>query len=276
MPEVSRIRAQLGAELRAARTLAGMSQRDLHARLGDTPSQVTLSRTEQGKTIPDRALADSWLTACDAGLDVKNRVAAMLEAAHNENRSWSDILGDEAHLQGIARIHDEDAALVRNCQMEWIPGLLQTAEYARLLIPQIDPQQRFDHAAMVADRMKRQEILYGTGRRFEFLIAEAALLWAPGRDVMAAQLDRLISVSTLAAVDLGVLPARRTGAASWHSFIYREAAEDRRSSTSTELVHGGGSITDPDLVELYRGVWKRLWAAAVVGDDVVDWIRRLS
>lgn len=276
MPDVSRIRAQLGAELRAARTLAGLSQRALAERLNRNPVQVTLSRMENGTAIPDRALADRWLTACAASTEIQERVSALLDSAHNETRAWTDMLGDDSHLQGIARIRDEDATLIRNCEMSWIPGLLQTAEYTRELAPHVDPQGRFDHAAMVAERVARQRILYGTGRRFEFLVAESALLWSPGQDVMPAQLDRLVTVSTLKAVELGVLPMRRVGAASWHSFIYREAAEDQGSSVTTELVHGGGSITDPELVELYRGLWKRMWSAAAVGDHAVALIRAMT
>lgn len=277
MPDVSRIRVQLGAELRAARTLAGLSQRGLLARLGDTPSQVTLSRMERGETIPDRALADRWLTACNAGPEIRDRVAAMVEAAHNETRSWSDLLGGDTHLQGIARVQDEDAALIRNFQTEWIPGLLQTAEYARLFVPQLDPAGRFDHAQMVADRMARQRILYDDGCRFEFLIGEAALLWSPGLDAMPAQLDRLISAATLSSVELGILPLRREGSLSWgQSFVYREATDDGRASVTTELLHGGGTLTDPELVALYRALWERLWAAAAVGNDAVELIRNLS
>jgi transcriptional regulator with XRE-family HTH domain len=276
VPDVSRIRAQLGKELRAVRTLAGLSQRALHSRLGETPSQVTLSRVENGTAVPDRDLVTRWLTACAATDEVRERVAAQLDAAHNETRAWADMLGDDTHLQGVARICDEDASLIRNCQMAWIPGLLQTAEYARLLAPLVDPLDRFDHAAMVADRMKRQQILYGTGRTFEFLIAEAALLWAPGEAVMPAQLDRLVSAATLSTVQLRILPARRVGAASWHSFVYREAAEDNRSAVTTELVHGGGSVTDPDLVALYTELWSQMWSAAAVGDDAVELIRRAS
>lgn len=276
VPNVSRIRAQLGKDLRAARTLAGLSQRALHDRLGETPSQVTLSRMENGTAVPDRDLVTRWLTACAATEELRERVAAQLDAAHNETRAWADMLGDDTHLQGVARIRDEDARLVRNCQMAWIPGLLQTAEYARVLAPLVDPLRRFDHASMVADRMKRQQILYGKGRAFEFLIAEAALLWAPGEDVMPAQLDRLASVATLSTVRLGILPARRVGSVSWHSFIYREAMEEHRTSVTTELVHGGGSVTEPDLVALYDGFWRGMWDAAAVGDDAVNLIRRAA
>ncbi|MCA1672296.1 MAG: DUF5753 domain-containing protein, partial [Actinobacteria bacterium] len=49
----------------------------------------------------------------------------------------------------------------------------------------------------VAARMQRQQVLYRTGKRFHFLIAESALrtrLCPP--EVMIGQLDRLVALST--------------------------------------------------------------------------------
>jgi hypothetical protein len=40
-----------------------------------------------------------------------------------------------------------------------------------------------------------------------------------------------------------------------------------------ELIHGEQRITDTAQVELYRGLWERLWNVAVVGDDAVALIR---
>ncbi len=51
--------------------------------------------------------------------------------------------------------------------------------------------------ASVAARMRRQEVLYDSSRRFEFVVTEAALrlVWCPAAE-MLAQLDRLIGVTT--------------------------------------------------------------------------------
>jgi transcriptional regulator with XRE-family HTH domain len=274
--ETSRIRKQLGAELRAVRNLAGLTQRDLRDRI--PTSQAAVSRYERGEggLPPTRQVVTTWLELCDAPEETRDRVLTLAEAAHNEARTWLDMLGDASHLQGIAQDREAGARLVRVCQMTMVPGLLQTAEYARQLMPQADPTGRFDHAAAVAARMDRQKILYEEGRRFEFLIAEHALNWSPGPGVMPAQLDRLASMATLASVELAILPIRREGTLEWHSFDLLELADGSASYVTTELVHGGHLISEPDLVAPYVALWDRLWKASAVEGEAIELIRRLG
>lgn len=274
MAETSRIRQQLGAELRAARNLAGLTQRDMRDQL--PTSQAAVSRYERGAEglPPTRQIVTKWLDLCNASDETRDRVLALAEAAHNESRTWLDMLGDASHLQGIAKDREAGARRVRVCQTAMVPGLLQTAEYARQLMPHVDPFGKFDRAAAVAARMERQRILYEEGRKFEFLLAEHVLEWAPGEGVMPAQLDRLASLATLATVDIAVLPSRRIGALEWHSFDLLELADGTASYVTTELVHGGHLISDPQLVEPYLALWDRLWATAAHGDEAAALIRK--
>lgn len=256
------MRRQLGAELRKLRSLAGLSQRVLVEAL--STSQAGVSRIEHGETLPTREQLIAWLNTCGVGddQDVRERVLGLADAAHGETRPWADMVpADESHLQGVAAERESAATLIRNCQLTWLPGLLQTAEYARLVIEQTDPHAERDAAAALAARLQRQQILFEKGRRFEFLIAESALLWAPEAGVMAAQ-----------RVEIAILPIRRTGAPVWHSFAVFETAA-APSFVTTELVHGGQEITDPDAVGRYTTLWDRLWEAAATGDEAVDLIR---
>lgn len=267
------MRRQLGAELRKLRSLAGLSQRVLVEALSS--SQAGISRIEHGETLPTREQVNAWLRTCDVrdDQDVRDRVLGLADAAHGETRPWGDMLPtDESHLQGVAGEREKSATLIRNCQLTWLPGLLQTAEYARLVIEQTDPESERDTAAALAARLQRQQILFEKGRRFEFLIAEAALLWVPEAGVLDAQRDRLLSLATLPTVEIAILPNRRTGTPAWHSFIIFQAA-DESSFVTAELVHGGQEITDPNAVRPYMALWDRLWKAAATGDEAVDHIR---
>ena len=286
MVETSPIRRQLGAELRAARQLADLDQRALRERIGKDEndkyktSQAAISRYEQGAVKglpPSRQLVLEWLAVCDAPEEIRSRALALTEAAHNESRSWTDMLGDASHLQGIARDREAAARRIRVCQLTMVPGLLQTAEYARQLMPQVDVFNKIDHAASVAARMDRQKLLYEEGRRFEFLIAEHALQWSPGPGVMPAQLDRLVSLSTLASVEIAVLPTRREGALEWHNYDLLDLIDEPASCVTTELMHGGQLIGEPELVAPYVALWDRLWQASAQGDEAraaVEQVRR--
>jgi transcriptional regulator with XRE-family HTH domain len=267
------VRRQLGAELRKLRSLAGLSQRVLVEAL--STSQAGVSRIEHGETLPSREQLIAWLRTCGVADDptIRERVLGLADAAHGETRPWGDMVpADVSHLQGVAAERERSATLIRNCQLTWFPGLLQTAEYARLVIEQTDPEAERDTAAALAARLQRQQILFEKGRRFEFLIAESALLWAPEAGVMAAQRDRLLSLATLPNVEIAILPIRRTGTPAWHSFIVFGAAGEP-SFVTTELVHGGQEVSDPDAVGRYSALWDRLWRAAATGDEAVDLIR---
>lgn len=274
MAEPTRLRRQLGAELRAARTLADRTQYDLAAAV--EVSQATVVRIEQGRALLPREGVTRWLDACAAADDVRERVLVLTATAHSETWSWDEPLGGGvSHLQGIAQDRDANARLVRSYHHEWIPGLLQTAAYARNLLPLVDATGRMDHAAAAAARMSGQQVLYQPGHRFEFLIAENALRWSPGEGVMVGQRGHLMALAGLESVEMRILPARRIGAPGWNGFVLR-TPKDGEMYVTTELLHGGQVITDPDSVALYEALWQQLWEAAVVGDDAVELIRRIG
>jgi transcriptional regulator with XRE-family HTH domain len=274
--KVSSVRLQLGAELRKLRRLAGLSQRHVVDALHS--SQAAVSRMEHGETLPTREQLETWLRLCGVAEDheVRDRLRSWTEAAHGETRPWRDMVpADTPHLQGVAGERERAATLIRNHQLTWVPGLLQTADYARLIIEQTDPDSERNSAAAVAARVQRQQILFEKGRRFEFLIGEGALLWAPEPGVMDAQRDRLLSLATLPNVEIAVLPARRAGVPAWHGFSLFEADDGSRLVT-TELVYGGQEISEPDAVRQCAALWERLWEVAAHENEAAELIRRLG
>ncbi|MGI5131561.1 helix-turn-helix domain-containing protein [Pseudonocardia sp. CA-107938] len=266
------MRRQLGAELQALRTLAGLTQRDLQDAIG--LGQVAVSRIERGERLPTRDQVQAWVHRTAAAAEVVERVVALAEAAHGATTPWPD-LDDAPHLQGVAGRREVAASLVRGWTTEFLPGLLQTAQYARQLFPLVDPYGSIDHAASVAARLERQQVLFEPGRRFEFLIAEHLLSWSPGPGVLPAQLDRIVSVATLETVEVRVLPSKRTGTPGWHSFAMFTAADDGAVFVTTELLHGGQELHDRDVVGLYERLWTSLWESALSERDSVELIRGL-
>ena len=67
--------------------------------------------------------------------------------------------------------------------------------------------KRTDIDEAVAVRMRRQEVLYETNRTFRYVITEATLMYALcSPEAMLGQIDRILSLSTLSNVRLGVIP----------------------------------------------------------------------
>lgn len=265
MPD--RIRQQLGVELRAMRTLAGLSQRDMQAAV--KLSQVVVSRVERGEQLLPRAQVEAWVNHFHPSPEVVERVAALTEAAHGETRAWEALAGSHGHVQGVAADREERAVRIRECSPLWIPGLCQTAEYARTFLPQVDPSP--DHAGAVASRIERQQILYAEGRTFQFVIGESALRWEPGPNVLPGQRDKLATIATLSDVEVRVLRLDRIGTPEWQGFTLYDTSP--ATYVTAEYIHGGIEQDDPKVVDQFEMHWSRLWEAAARGDDAVALIR---
>lgn len=275
MTEPRSRREQLGQELGNLRKLAGLSGRALAARMSHL-SQSTISRAEGGKAPLSRPEVEAWADATGADPQRRAQLLALLDAAvREEASSWRGKLGGRPHLQDEIRDLEAGARTVRNFQPTAIPGLLQTPEYAHYVIPRADVEGLIDHAASAAARLRRQQALFDGAQQFEFLIGEAALHWpASSPELLAAQLDRVVALSQLKAVTVGVLPlGEHVDAVAWHNFVIYDGDE---SSVSVELVHRSETVTDPRQADLYRDLYAKLWERAATGPDAVALIQRVA
>jgi Domain of unknown function (DUF5753) len=139
-----------------------------------------------------------------------------------------------------------------------VPGLLQTADYARRLLE--TAYEPGDVGRAVAARLERQSILYDQAKRFDFLITESALRWRPQGIDMRPQVDRLISVASLPNVTLAVAPQGESPIPYLHPFVIWQLPEGTMVSVETysaELwVHEAADVAR------YREVWERAAQAA--------------
>lgn len=262
-------RDQLRAELMRLRLQAGLGGRPLAKKIGGI-TQATVSRIERGQTLPSVPVVRRWLVACGADAETSVKLVALAEAVHTYTRGWAALLDEHGHAQREFRARELASRRVRNFQPTVVPGLLQTPEYARAALS-MGRTRNVD--AAVADRIERQTILYEEGRVFAFLLAEQVLRTpVGGAEVLAAQRDRLVSLSRLPTVELAVLPTAPVVMALWSNFIIWEPKEEPPYGAA-ETWLGESKVEDPGEVALLDEVWSRLWAAAAAGDDAVALIR---
>jgi transcriptional regulator with XRE-family HTH domain len=267
---------RLGLALRGLRLDAGLTGQQLAEQAG--LSQSTVSRIELGQAMPSLADIDSWARVTGASPQQAGELRTLAEAAAVETISWSKATRRGLpQLQQDVRELEATSATILNFQPTIIPGLLQTAGYARHLVASGYPGGRPDVAAAVTARLDRQAILYDDARHLEFVIAEAALRWRLGPpQMMLAQLDRVASVATLPSVTIGIIP-QTAEVAAWH--IHGFALLDDRSDGSplvrVETLTTGLSISDPDSVDRYRQAFRLLREAAAFGDEARALIRAL-
>lgn len=264
-------RLSLGVRLRELRTEAALSGRAMASGLGWVQSKV--SKLETGRQTPTDADLEAWAAATgrpDAAAELKAR----LRGLETQYRSWRrQLAGGHRARQEAAVVETRRTECIRAFESARVPGLLQTAEYARCILGMsarfLDSPRDTEDA--VRARMRRQEALYEPGRRLRFLLWEAALYVAVGPPpVMAAQLDRLVGLLGLDTVELGVIPlgapVSRTPA---HGFwLY----DDRL--VIVETINAEMWLDDAADVALYAKAWEWLEESAVTGHQAHRLIAR--
>jgi transcriptional regulator with XRE-family HTH domain len=260
-------RRQLAVELHRARDLAGLSGRELAQRIGISQSKV--SRIESGAVIPTAAEVTAWAEASGAPSQTRSLLLDLTERALPELYAWKDALRDQTHLQDDIQQWEREANSVRVFQPSLVPGLLQTAEYARRVFALFHPPYaERDIPAVLGARLDRQLALYEDGRKFEFLITEAALRWRPGPPrLLRAQLDRISTLSTLENVSIGLIPhtveARTSTPHGFVMFGRNDDAERVRATTGP----ADGDDGDPAPAD---SADKDMAAKAAAGIEEVD------
>jgi transcriptional regulator with XRE-family HTH domain len=141
--------AFLGGELRRARVAAGFSSQDaLAARLGF--DRTVVAKAETGERPPTDDVLAGWCVACHLDEDLFRRMAVLARRADGPVPTWfEDWLQAEGEAQSL-----------RIWSPMLVPGLLQTAEYARALFLAEQTDTSDDAIdALVAARLERQAIL---------------------------------------------------------------------------------------------------------------------
>jgi transcriptional regulator with XRE-family HTH domain len=256
-------RLLLGQRLRELRERAGLSGAELARRTGIVQSKV--SRVETGRLLPSDSDLDAWLTAAGADEVERVRAAELREKVAVEAITWRRLM-----RQGLGAVQAEVKAmeaactLVREYHPVLVPGLLQAPGYAQAVAEARHGIGHPNVAAWVAAVLDRQQLLAEPGRRFEFVVGEAALRWRPGpAEMMAGQLHHLGVMASLPNVSVRVLrfdqpvPMWRS-----HHFTMFEQA-DGQALVHLELLAGGENLRDPDDLARFAEAFERLQAAAV-------------
>jgi len=220
-----------------------------------------VSKLENGRQTPTDEDIRGWARATDSEGETEALLASLhtLEVQHAE---WQRILRTGLKPRQQEHIEwDQKTRIFRAFEATVIPGLLQTAEYARARFAEGIRRLQLpnDINEAVAARVQRQEILYRPDKRFHFVLTEAALrfrLCSP--EVMLGQLDRLISFSQLPNVRLGIIGFETQYATSpWHGFWMYDNERVLVETFSAAL-----DLRQPQEIELYGNAFEQLAAVA--------------
>ncbi|PRY00837.1 helix-turn-helix domain-containing protein [Allonocardiopsis opalescens] len=255
-------RLALGARLRELRTESKLTGRQMAQTLGWVHSKI--SKLENGKQTATAEDLTAWARACGRP-EAAGELVTLLRTMESRYRTWRRQLAAGHRPRQEAGINESQrTTLFRGFQESCIPGIFQTAEYARhmFMVSADFHQTPRDTEEAVRARIRRQEILYDSKRRFRFVVWEAALrmlIFPP--EVMAGQLDRLAGLAGLDTVELGIIPfSSRLRLPPSHGFwIYDERL------VIVENLNAELWLDDSVDVALFIRAWDRFQESAVYG-----------
>src|SRR5580704_5669835 len=204
-------RRRLAAELRRLRTSAGKTAEDVGKVLGWSKAKISRYELAQGGLKPDDVAR--LLEYYEVQGNHRAQLLALAEEATQKGwwEAYSDVLS-EGHLEYIGL--EAEATSILEWQINVVPGLLQTEQYAREVLSGFQEVATISPRAIerrVETRLTRQQLLTrDEPLEYVALLDESVLYRQRGdQSVMRAQLQRLADVSELSNVTIRVVPLKR-------------------------------------------------------------------
>ena len=275
-----------------ARELVRMRLKELRERSDLSPATVAahtgwsmskLSRIEKGEVtvqpLEVRALLAYY------GVDDEDEIRALARLSQaSRARQWYSTHRLAGDFQRFVA-YEYEAAVINTWQLLFVPGLLQTEEYARAITAlsmRRSPDDK-EVLARVQLRMDRQQAFRERLTRRDppriVAVIDEAVLRRPvgGRDTLGRQLDHVLQLAadpatyTIAVTPLdlvhhsglgGIFELLQFGNAEHPDVLFVEAASGMDSLT-----------LEPDKTNLFRSIVQDLLDYGRTGDDAVDLIR---
>ncbi|MEV0904006.1 helix-turn-helix domain-containing protein [Streptomyces hokutonensis] len=263
---------RLAVELRRLREAADLSAREAAALLG--VNSVQISQIESGTSgVSEKRLRR---LAAHYGCTDEEFIDALVEMATDRTRGWwEEYRGllptsflDLSELEHHARFQRHVAIL-------YVPGLLQTEDYARAVFSSRLPELTHEELELrIRHRRARQEITIP----YEAVIHEAALRIRVGdRATSKAQLAQLLEFSEADHITLRVIPFDLDGFASAASTMtYVGGPVSRLDTVVRDAPHGSVLINSEAQLNTYRTAFRKVEAASLESERSRDFIRELA
>jgi hypothetical protein len=197
----------LGAHLRRLREAQGVTREDAGWEIRASESKI--SRMELGRVGFKERDVEDLLTLY--GVDDEEERARLLSLARDSSTpGWWHRFGDvlPSWFQSYLGL-ESSASLIRTYEVQFVPGLLQTRDYARavvLLGHARAPQEEIERRVNL--RIARQDLLTRKDPPHLWAVLDEAVLRREigGREVMRGQIQSLLDVMKFPNVRLQVVP----------------------------------------------------------------------
>ena len=267
------LRILLGAQLRRLREAKRITLEDAGRVIRASHSKI--SRLETGRVgFKDRDISD-LLTFYGVNNEAERTALRSLAQRANAPGWWhdySDVL--PAWFEAYVGL-EEVATQVRAYEVQFVPGLLQSEDYARAvtLLGHSDELPR-DIERRVRLRMARQAVLDKPDPPNVWAVVDEAVLRRPAGSpaVMHGQLKHLLDMAQRPNITIQVMPFQEGGhsAAGGPFSILRFAEPDLPDVVYLEQLTSALYLDKPEVVDSYLKVMERICMEAATPADSID------
>jgi transcriptional regulator with XRE-family HTH domain len=253
-------RLVLGTQLRRLRERAEITRAE--AAYNIRGSESKLSRMESGRVgFKERDVED--LLTLYGVLEPEDRAKVLGLVADSNVQGWWHAYSDlmPKWLEDYLGL-EEAASQIKTYELQFVPGLLQTEDYALAIASRGRPDSADrDSERKVRLRMQRQKILLGRNAPKLWVVIDESVLYRRlgGTKVLRAQLDHLLELTTLPNIRLQVVPYQTSGYGAEGAFTLLRFGEAELSDiVYVEHLAGALYLEKPEEIEIYSRALDRL------------------
>ncbi|QQC89195.1 helix-turn-helix domain-containing protein [Streptomyces alfalfae] len=241
-----------GAELKRRREESGLTQSALGMRVFVSGGYI--GQFEQAIRKPQ--------------LDVAQRIDEVLQTGGFFERLCRKLIAETRYAEYFAHVAELEglATEISDFAPAVVPGLLQTAEYARGVFLASHPFASDDFVEeRVRARMDRASVIKDVPRPTYWAILHETVLYTPvgTSDAMARQLEHITAMANERKAMVQVLPFAAGAYPNMGKMLKTMEFDDAPPTAYTEGVLSGTLLDDPAMVKQVQGTYDLLRAAAL-------------
>ncbi|WP_415950247.1 helix-turn-helix domain-containing protein [Streptomyces sp. KLOTTS4A1] len=241
-----------GDELRRLREEAGLTQAELGEHVFVSGAYIGLF--EHARRKPQ--------------LDVAQRLDTALRTGGVFERMWHTLIRDTRYAPYFEKAAELEQLATRICDFASgsVPGLLQTAAYARAITVASNPFAPDEYIEeKVRARIDRGALLKGDKRPTYWAVLHESVLRVAvgGSAAMARQLDHILALRRQRTIVVQVLPFSAGGHPLMGKMLRLMDFEDAPPTAYTEAVYSGNLLDDPAMVKQAQDDYDLIRAAAL-------------
>ncbi|GHF30884.1 transcriptional regulator [Kitasatospora xanthocidica] len=262
---------RLGIELRKMRERVGVTPKTLAATIGtDLPK---ISQMENGKSGISADRLRTWARTC--GCEDGPYLDALLAMTQDRRKYWWDSYRGRLpnEIIDIAEM-EHHASSLSILNSTFIPGLLQTPEYAAAVFERLPPQYQQEAEARREFRIRRQQIFDDRPKPYSAFLHESALrMQFGGPEVLREQLLSLLENSERPGVEIRVIPfSVPTYTGSGESLYLARGPVPELDTVQIDLSHGPKFVHSEAELDSYRRIKERTAMISLEPDESREFI----